>query len=51
MAISFLRDIFFFNFSNLPFQQIIGIPMGSEPAPFIANLILYYFNNKWLLDI
>ena len=24
--------------------------MGSDPAPFIANLFLYYYENKWLLD-
>ena len=24
--------------------------MASDPAPFMANLFLYYFKNKWLLD-
>ena len=24
------------------FCQIIGIPMGSDPAPFFANLFLYF---------
>ena len=22
--------------------------MGSDPAPFIANLFLYYYENKWI---
>ena len=25
------------------FSQIIGIPMGSDPAPFYANLFLYFY--------
>ena len=24
--------------------------MGSDPAPSMANLFLYYYENKWLLD-
>ena len=30
------------------FQQVIGIPMGSDPAPFIANLFLHFYENKFL---
>ena len=25
------------------FQQKIGIPIGSDPAPFFANLFLFYY--------
>ena len=28
-----------------------GILMASDAAPFMANLLLYYYENKWLLDI
>jgi len=30
------------------FQQKIGIPMGTDCAPFLANLFLYYYEQKWL---
>ena len=30
------------------FRQIIGIPMGTDCAPYIANLFLYYYENKWM---
>jgi len=25
--------------------------MGSDPAPFFANLFLYFYENKWMLDL
>ena len=31
------------------FKQVIGIPMGTDCAPFLANLFLYAFEFKWLL--
>lgn len=36
----------YFKFGNKVLRQIISIPMGSDPAPFIANLFLYYYENK-----
>ena len=30
------------------FRQVIGIPMGSDPAPFFANLFLFHFESEWL---
>ena len=33
---------------SLLFRQVIGIPMGSDPAPFMANLFLYFYENKWV---
>ena len=50
LAISFFLDNHFFSFSKFSFWQIIGIPKCSDPAPFIANLFLYYYERKWLLD-
>ena len=31
--------------------QIIGIPMGSDPAPFFANLFLYFYESKWMNEL
>ena len=50
LAINFLLNNCFFNFGNLFFQQITGTSMGSDPATFIVNLFLYYYENKWLLE-
>jgi len=30
------------------FKQAIGIPMGTDCAPFLANLFLFAFEYKWL---
>ena len=50
LAINILLNNCFFNFGNLLFQQITGTSMGSDPATFIVNLFLYYYENKWLLE-
>ena len=42
LLISFLIKIF---------CQIIGIPMGSDPAPFFANLFLYFYESKWMNEL
>ena len=39
--LEYVIDNAFFQVGNKVFRQIIGIPMGSDPAPFIANLLLY----------
>ena len=39
-----------FTFGEKLFRQIVGIPMGSDPAPFMANLFLYHFENKTRFD-
>ena len=33
------------------FRQVIGIPMGYDPAPYFANLFLYFYESKWLKKI
>ena len=47
-AIKFLLDNCYFKFGNKLFRQIIGIPMGSDPAPYFANLFLYRYESRWL---
>ena len=50
-ATKYLLKNCYFQPGNKIFKQIIGIPMGSDPAPFFANLFLYYFENKWIKKI
>ena len=30
------------------FKQVIGIPMGTDCAPFLANLFLFSYEYEWL---
>ena len=50
-AISFLITKCYFTIGNLVFKQDIGIPMGIDPAPFWANLFLYYFESKFIQQL
>ena len=50
-SVKYLLNNCFFKFGNIILRQAIGIPMGSDPAPFMANLFLYYFENKWILKM
>ena len=48
-SIKYLLNNCFFKFGDRILKQVIGIPMGSDPAPFMANLFLYFYENKWIL--
>ena len=50
-AIKYLMDNCYFTFGEKLFRQMVGIPMGSDPAPFMANLFLYYFESKWVKNL
>ena len=45
-TVMFLIKNCYFNVGNMVFRQDIGIPMGIDPAPFWANLFLYFFESK-----
>ena len=47
-ALKYLMENCFFTLGSKLFRQIIGIPMGSDRAPYMANLFLYYYENKWV---
>lgn len=38
----------YFEIGNMLLTQIIGIPMGMDPAPFWANLYLYWYECKYI---
>lgn len=50
-AVTYLLSNCFFTVGLKIFCQIIGIPMGSDPAPFFANLFLYHYESKWVNTI
>ena len=50
-AINFLISNCHFTVGSKIFRQIIGIPMGSDPSPFMANLFLFYYESKFLKEL
>ena len=42
-AFTFLMENIYVQFEDIVNQQIIGIPIGTNWAPLIADLFLYYF--------
>ena len=43
-----LIDNIYITFGDKCFRQKIGIPMGTDCAPFLANLFLYSYEFKWI---
>ena len=50
-AVNYLLSNCVFTVGSKIFRQIIGIPMGSDPAPFFANLFLHYYESKWMKEL
>ena len=46
--IEFLVDNIFVRFGGQLFRQIVGIPMGTNCAPLLADLFLYSYENEFL---
>ena len=47
-AVQYLIGNSFFTVGDFIFRQKIGIPMGSDPAPFFANLFLHFYEWQWV---
>ena len=47
-AVNFLIDNCYFTMGSQVFRQIIGVPIGVDPGPYIANLTLWYYENGYL---
>ena len=50
-SIKFILENCYFTVGKSVYKQIIGIPMGSDPAPFFANFFLYYYESNWMKDL
>ena len=46
--IEFLIDNIFVQFGGCLFRQVIGIPMGTNCAPLLADFFLYSYENEFL---
>lgn len=47
----FLIDNIFVTFGGRVFQQTVGIPMGTNCAPLLANLFLYYYEADFMQEL
>ena len=47
-SIIWILDNSYFKVGNLVFKQLIGVPIGVDCGPFIANLTLFFFENRFL---
>ena len=48
--INWLIDNTFVTIGYSVFQQVIGIPMGTDCAPYLANLFLFAYEFEFLND-
>ena len=49
--ITFLIDNIYTSFCGEIYQQIIGIPMGTDCAPLLANLYLHYYEYEYMTKL
>jgi hypothetical protein len=45
--LEFLIDNIFVSFGGILFQQVVGLPMGANCAPLLANLFLYSYESEF----
>jgi len=46
--VEYLIDNIYVVCGDSVFRQVIGIPMGTDCAPFLANLFLYSYEREWM---
>ena len=51
MSLEFLIDNIFVRFGHSIYRQVIGIPMGTNCAPLIADLFLYCYESQFMSKI
>ena len=50
-GLEYLLNNCFFTCGNKIFRQVIGLPMGADPSPFMANLFLYHYESQWISSL
>ena len=48
--IEFLVDNIYVRFGGQLFRQMVGIPMGTNCAPLLADLFLYSYENEFWIN-
>ena len=47
----YLRDNIYIKVGNKVFRQQVGIPIGTDCAPLLANLFLFYYEYKYMKNL
>ena len=50
-ALDYLLDNIFIRFSSKLYRQIVGIPMGTNCAPLVADLFLFCYERDFMLSL
>ena len=50
-ALHYLLDNIFISFRSKPYRQIVGIPMGTNCAPLVADLSLFCYEREFMLSL
>ena len=50
-ALTFLLDNIFIRFGTKLYRQVVGIPMGTNCAPLVADLILFCYERYFIMSI
>ena len=50
-ALSFLLDNIYIRFGTKYYRQIVGIPMGTNCAPLVADLFLFCYEKDFMKDL
>ena len=50
-ALTFLLDNIYSRFGSKLYRQIVGIPMGTNCAPFVADLFLFCYETDFMLSL
>ena len=48
---TFLLDNIYIRFGSKLYRQIVGIPMGTNCAPFVADLFLFCYERDFMLSL
>ena len=40
-----------FNFGTKPYRQVVGIPMGTNCAPLVADLFLFFYERDIMMSL
>ena len=50
-ALTFLLDNIFIRFSTKLYRQVVGIPMGTNCAPLVADLFLFCYERDFMMSL
>ena len=50
-ALHYLLDTIFIRFCSKLYRQIVGIPMGTDCAPLVADLLLFCYERDFMLSL